>query len=118
VCNFAVGFDNIDLAECRKRGVVVTNTPHAVTEGTADLAWALMLAARVGLIEARSVRAGQRSTPREGPLAIAEFLGRDLTGQDAAHRGRGADRVRRGAAIGLGFGMRVALRGALAAPGL
>src|SRR5262245_31429617 len=35
VCNFAVGTDNIDLAACRERGILVTNTPNAVTEGTA-----------------------------------------------------------------------------------
>src|SRR5947207_2373668 len=41
VCNYAVGVDNIDLAACKQRGVIVTNTPNAVTEGTADMTWAL-----------------------------------------------------------------------------
>src|SRR2546430_3053507 len=45
VCNVAVGFNNIDVAACRKRGVVVTNTPDVLTETTADFAWALLMAA-------------------------------------------------------------------------
>ncbi|PYO51411.1 MAG: D-glycerate dehydrogenase, partial [Candidatus Rokuibacteriota bacterium] len=40
VCNVAVGFNNIDVAACRRRGVVVTNTPDVLTETTADFAWA------------------------------------------------------------------------------
>ena len=49
VCNFAVGTDNIDLAACRDRRIVVTNTPNAVTEGTADLAWAYLAGREQGL---------------------------------------------------------------------
>src|SRR4051812_2674549 len=45
VANFAVGFDNVDLAECRRRGVIVTNTPDVLTDATAELALALTLAA-------------------------------------------------------------------------
>ncbi len=41
--NYAVGFDNIDVAEATKRKVWVTNTPDVVTPSTADMAWALML---------------------------------------------------------------------------
>lgn len=44
VANHAVGFDNIDLPACTERGVLVTNTPDVLTEATADLAWALILA--------------------------------------------------------------------------
>src|SRR5215208_594977 len=40
VANFAVGFDNVDLEACRKRQVVVTNTPDVLTEATAELALA------------------------------------------------------------------------------
>jgi glyoxylate reductase len=59
VANFAVGYDNIDVAACHERGVVVTNTPDVLTNATAELALALMLAAarRVGEAE-RMVRAG------------------------------------------------------------
>ena len=45
VANFAVGYDNIDVDACRERGVVVTNTPDVLTNATAELALALMLAA-------------------------------------------------------------------------
>lgn len=43
VANYAVGFDNIDLAACRAREVTVCNGPPPMTEPTADLAWALLL---------------------------------------------------------------------------
>src|SRR5205085_4260079 len=42
--NVAVGFDNIDIAACTKRGVVATNTPGVLDETTADFAWTLMMA--------------------------------------------------------------------------
>ena len=45
ICNMAVGYDNIDVPEATRRGVVVTNTPDVLTETTADLTWALILAA-------------------------------------------------------------------------
>lgn len=45
VSNYAVGVDNIDLAEAKKRGILVGHTPNAVTEPTADIAWLLLLGA-------------------------------------------------------------------------
>lgn len=45
VANYAVGYDNVDVAAARDRGVAVTNTPGVLTEATADLTWALILAA-------------------------------------------------------------------------
>lgn len=63
VSAYAVGVDNIDVAEAKRRGIVVGHTPHAVTEPTADMAWLLLLAA------ARRARQG---------LAIA--LGGEWTG--------------------------------------
>ncbi len=44
VGNCAVGFDNVDLVSARRRGIWVTNTPDVLTEATADLTWALILA--------------------------------------------------------------------------
>jgi gluconate 2-dehydrogenase len=44
VCNFAVGYNNIDLAACTKAGVMATNTPGVLDDTTADLAWALLMA--------------------------------------------------------------------------
>ena len=45
VANYAVGFDNIDVAACTRRGVLASNTPEVLTETTADLAWSLLMAA-------------------------------------------------------------------------
>src|SRR5437879_13617692 len=45
VANVAVGYNNIDVAVARRRGVIVTNTPDVLTETTADFAWKILLAA-------------------------------------------------------------------------
>src|SRR6266511_4070834 len=45
VANFGVGYDNVDVAACAARGVIVTNTPDVLTEATADVAFGLLLAA-------------------------------------------------------------------------
>src|SRR6476620_9155197 len=60
VSNMAVGYNNIDVAEATRRGILVTNTPGVLTETTADLTWALLLAVsrRIGEGE-RMVRAGK-----------------------------------------------------------
>ena len=44
VANIAVGYNNIDLDACRRRGIVVTNTPDVLTNACADFTWALILA--------------------------------------------------------------------------
>jgi lactate dehydrogenase-like 2-hydroxyacid dehydrogenase len=76
VSNYAVGFDNIDVAACARRGIPVGNTPGVLTETTADLAWALLMAAARRLPEAdRFVRAGSWKT--WGPLLL---LGPDVHG--------------------------------------
>ena len=76
VSNYAVGFDNIDVAACAKRGVKVGNTPGVLTETTADLAWALLMAAARRLPEGdRYVREGNWKT--WGPLLL---LGPDVHG--------------------------------------
>lgn len=105
VCNFAVGTDNIDLKACRERGVIVTNTPNAVTEGTADLAWALILAVARRLIPAdRFARSAEY--PARGPLGPTEFVGGDLTGRTLLIVGAG--RIGRATALrSIGWGMRV-----------
>ena len=53
--NVAVGFDNIDVAACTKRGVVATNTPGVLDETTADFAWTLMMAVARRLGEAETL---------------------------------------------------------------
>jgi len=52
ISNYAVGYDNIQVEEAKKRGIVVTNTPGVLTETTADLAWALLMATARRVIEA------------------------------------------------------------------
>jgi len=54
VCNIAVGYNNIDVAACTRRGVMVTNTPGVLDESTADLAWALILATARRVTEAEA----------------------------------------------------------------
>ena len=45
VCNIAVGYNNIDLAACTERGILATNTPGVLDDTTADMTWALLMAA-------------------------------------------------------------------------
>lgn len=54
VCNIAVGYNNIDVAACTRRGVMVTNTPGVLDESTADLAWALILGTARRVTEAEA----------------------------------------------------------------
>ena len=54
VANVAVGYDNIDVPACTKRGVAVTNTPGVLDETTADFAWALLMAVARRVVEADS----------------------------------------------------------------
>ena len=76
VSDLAVGYDNVDVPACTRRGIAVGNTPGVLTETTADLAFALVMAAarRIGEGD-RLVRAGGWRT--WGPLA---FLGTDVHG--------------------------------------
>jgi glyoxylate reductase len=77
VCNVAVGYDNIDAAACAARGVRVTNTPGVLTDATADLAMALILAVtrRIGEGE-RRIRSGE-----PWAWAMDFMLGRGLRGR-------------------------------------
>jgi glyoxylate reductase len=77
VANYGVGFDRIDVEACRARGVAVTNTPGVLDAATADLAFALILAARRGLVAGdRLVRRGAWGTH----WSAAPFLGREVSG--------------------------------------
>ena len=51
LANYAVGYNNIDLAAARERGLIVTNTPDVLTDATADLTWALFLATARRVVE-------------------------------------------------------------------
>ncbi|MGH2676754.1 MAG: 2-hydroxyacid dehydrogenase [Actinomycetota bacterium] len=102
VANYAVGFDNIDVEECTRRGVLATNTPEVLTETTADTAWALLMAA------ARRIPEGNRFLRSRTPWIWGPemMLGQDVHGKVLGIVGFG----RIGQAVarrGGGFGMRV-----------
>ncbi|MFN4292752.1 MAG: 2-hydroxyacid dehydrogenase [Thermoflexales bacterium] len=60
VANMAVGYDNIDVPALTRRGVLATNTPDVLTETTADIAWALLMAAARRVVEGhKTMEAGQ-----------------------------------------------------------
>lgn len=80
VANYAVGHDNMDVAEATRRGIWLSNTPDAVTAPTADMAWALMFAVSRRLHEGeREVRSGDFST-RTG-YDPTHLLGGDFEGR-------------------------------------
>ncbi|HET9458243.1 MAG TPA: D-glycerate dehydrogenase [Candidatus Limnocylindrales bacterium] len=102
VSNYAVGFDNVDVPACTARGIAVGNTPGVLTETTADLAWALLMAAARRVAEGdRYVRGGRWKT--WGPML---FLGPDVHGATLGIVGFGriGQAVARRAA---GFGMTI-----------
>ena len=75
VANYGVGYDPIDVEECRRRGVAVTNTPGVLDAATADLALTLILALRRRLVEAdRFVREGRWSEGWAEPYLTGEDL--------------------------------------------
>jgi glyoxylate reductase len=102
VSNCAVGFDNIDVQEATKRGIIVSNTPGVLTDTTADFAFALLMAAARRVVEGdRVVRAGKWKT--WGPMIL---LGQDIHGATLGIIGLG----RIGSAVAKrakGFGMRI-----------
>lgn len=99
VANFAVGYNNIDLAAARERGVVVTNTPDVLTDATADLAFGLLLAAARRFSEGEAlVRGGQWGGWEPQQLLGGDVAGSTLgliglgrIGQAVAQRARGFD---------------------------
>jgi glyoxylate reductase len=100
--NYAVGYNNIDVAAATARGIMVTNTPGVLTDATADHAWALLFSVARRIVEGDAfMRAGKFEG--WGPMM---FLGGDITGKTLGIVGAG----RIGAAMALksrGFGMRV-----------
>ncbi len=100
VAVYAVGYDNVDVAAATRRGIVVTNTPDVLTETTADLTWALILAVTRRIPEGeRLVR--ERRWEGWGPT---QLLGADVFGKTLGIIGMG----RIGLAVArraAGFGM-------------
>lgn len=77
VSNFAVGYNNIDIAEATRRGIRVGNTPDVLTDATADMALALMLAAGRRIIESQDYVRQQKWKTWE-PQGL---IGQDLSGK-------------------------------------
>lgn len=102
IANHAVGYNNIDLQAAKTRGVIVTNTPDVLTDATADLTWALLLAAARRVTEGhRLVQTGAWTGWEPTQLLGAEVSGRTL---GLIGMGRIGQAVARRAA---GFGMTV-----------
>jgi glyoxylate reductase len=102
VANFGVGYDSVDMAEATRRGILVSNTPDVLTEATAELTIALMLALLRRVAEGdRLVRRGD-----EWALAPTFMLGEGLAGKTLGIVGLG--RIGREVArLAEAFGMRV-----------
>ncbi len=102
VANYGVGYDNVDVAEATRRKVPVSNTPGVLTETTADLAWALIMAVARRVVGADAfMRAGKYRG-----WAPMLFLGQDVHGKTLGIVGLG----RIGYAVAKragGFNMRV-----------
>jgi glyoxylate reductase len=110
VANVAVGYNNIDVAAARRRGVVVTNTPDVLTETTADFAWALLMAAARRVVEAdRFVRSGRWERWQWDLLWGADIHGKTLGVVGFGRIGRAVARR------ALGFNMRVLYQDAVQA---
>lgn len=102
IANYAVGYNNIDVAAAKKEGIVVTNTPGVLTETTADLVWALIMAISRRVVEGdQLVRSGKWIG-----WAPTQLLGNDVFGKTLGIIGMG----RIGQAVAgraRGFGMKV-----------
>jgi glyoxylate reductase len=99
ISNYAVGYDNIDVAAATRRGIPVGNTPGVLTDTTADLAFALLMAAARRVVEAdQYTRAGQWKTWGPKLLLGVDVYGATLgivgfgrIGKALARRARGFD---------------------------
>jgi glyoxylate reductase len=100
--NYAVGYDNMDVAEATRRKIPLSNTPDVLTNATAEMAWALLFSAARRVIESDAVmRSG--TWKGWGPL---QFIGQDVTGATLGIIGAG--RIGRAFAMkSRGFDMKV-----------
>jgi glyoxylate reductase len=110
VANVAVGYNNIDVAAARRRGVIVTNTPDVLTETTADFAWALLMSTARRVLEAdRYARSGQWDRWQWDLLWGVDVHGKTLGVVGFGRIGRAVARR------ALGFNMRVLYQDAVRA---
>jgi glyoxylate reductase len=85
LANYAVGYNNIDLAAAQQRGLIVSNTPDVLTDATADLTWALLLATARRLVEGDAlVRSGTWTG-----WSPTQLLGSDVSGKTLGIIGMG-----------------------------
>jgi glyoxylate reductase len=102
IANYAVGYNNIDILAARAKGIVVTNTPDVLTETTADLAWALLLATARRVVEGHELVKSGRWTGWD-PI---QLLGAEVSGRTLGIVGMG--RIGRAVARrAAGFGMSI-----------
>jgi glyoxylate reductase len=102
IANYGVGYNNIDVREASRKGIIVTNTPDVLTDATADLAWGLLLAAARRIVESdRFTREGKYKS-----WSPTLLLGRSVAGKTLGIIGAG----RIGKAVAkrsIGFDMKV-----------
>lgn len=85
LANYAVGYNNIDLAAAQQRGLIVTNTPDVLTDATADLTWALILATARRVVEGDALA---RSSQWTG-WSPTQLLGAEVSGKTLGIIGMG-----------------------------
>jgi lactate dehydrogenase-like 2-hydroxyacid dehydrogenase len=96
IANYGVGYNNIDVGSATQHGIYVSNTPDVVTDATADLTWALLLATARRVVECdRFVRSGQKGW---SPMTLMStqvtgktlgIVGGGRIGQAVAERAKG-----------------------------
>jgi glyoxylate reductase len=100
IAQYAVGYDNIDVKEATRRGIIVTNTPGVLTETTADLTWSLIMATARRIVEAdQYVRRGKWNVAWGPELLLGSdihgttlgIVGMGRIGQAVARRAQGFD---------------------------
>jgi len=102
VANVGVGYDNIDVAACTRRRILVTNTPDVLTESTADLSFALLMAVARRVVEGdRYIREGQWQYPKWELLWGTDIYGKTLGVYGMGRIGKAVVRRARG------FSMRI-----------
>lgn len=101
--NYAVGFNNIDVEEASRRGIMITNTPGVLNDATADLAITLLFSAARRIVEADTfMRAGKFKG--WGPMLL---IGQDITGKTLGIIGAGRIGTNVAIKMAKGFGMKI-----------